>query len=101
YTNPTTGGDALPTIRIEMHRLRTGAVTRPTRTTASSVWQVFAGAGVVTLDGVEHALEHGDVFVIPSWTETSLHADTQLDVFCFSDVPVFEKLSLLRTETSS
>ena len=28
FTNPTTGGDALTTMRTEMHRLRAGAATR-------------------------------------------------------------------------
>ncbi len=31
YTNPTTGGDVMPTIRAEFHRLREGAHTRPRR----------------------------------------------------------------------
>jgi gentisate 1,2-dioxygenase len=97
FTNPTTGGDALTTMRTEMHRLRSGIATRRSRTSASSVWQVFSGGGVVVMDGVARTLEHGDVFVVPSWTEFSLQADEQLDLFAFSDAPVFEKLSLLRT----
>jgi len=95
FTNPMTGGDALTTMRTEMHRLRAGAGTPGTRTTASSVWQVFDGRGTVTLD------EHGDVFAVPSWCELALHADTGLDLFTFSDAPVVEKLSLLRTEVSA
>lgn len=100
YTNPTTGSDALPTMRTEMHRLRAGARTRTTRTTASSVWQVFTGGGTVTMDGDARDLEHGDVFVVPSWTGFSLQAADELDLFTFSDAPVFEKLSLLRTTAS-
>jgi gentisate 1,2-dioxygenase len=100
FTNPTTGGDALPTMRTEMHRLRAGTATAATRTTASAVWQVFDGRGTVTLDGDVHELGHGDVVAVPSWCELSLHADTDLDLFTFSDAPVFEKLSLLRTEVS-
>lgn len=98
FTNPTTGGDALTTMRTEMHRLRADARTEPSRTTASSVWQVFDGAGVVVLNGVEHALAHGDVFVVPSWTSISLHAASGLDLFTFSDAPIMERLHLLRTE---
>lgn len=97
YTNPTTGGDALTTMRTEMHRLRAGTRTRRTRTTASSVWQVFTGGGTVTMNGEERTLEHGDVFVVPSWTDFSLKADDELDLFAFSDAPVLEKLALLRT----
>ena len=32
YTNPSTGGDALATMRTEFHRLRPGAAARPDRT---------------------------------------------------------------------
>ena len=98
FTNPATGADALPTIRTQMHRLRAGTVTPPSRSTASSVWQVFSGAGSVTLDGQAHQLEHGDIFAAPSWCELRLHAATDLDLFTFSDAPVIEKLGLLRTE---
>jgi gentisate 1,2-dioxygenase len=101
FTNPTTGGDALTTIRTEMHRLRPDGSIPAGRTSASSVWQVFSGTGTVVMNGTSRALEHGDVFVAPSWTEVSLVAgDNGLDAFTFSDAPVFEKLSLLRTETA-
>jgi gentisate 1,2-dioxygenase len=97
FTNPTTGGDALTTMRTEMHRLRAGTRTRTGRTSASSVWQVFSGGGTVTMDGAERVLEHGDVIAVPSWTEFSLQAADGLDLFAFSDAPVLEKLFLLRT----
>jgi salicylate---CoA ligase len=100
FTNPTTGGDALTTMRTEMHRLRPATTTPATRTTASSVWQVFSGGGTVTMNGEIRALEHGDVFVVPSWTQFSLQAADQLDLFTFSDAPILDKLALLRTEVS-
>ncbi len=102
FTNPTSGGDALTTMRTEMHRLQAGTQTSRTRTTASSVWQVFQGTGTATVDGDVYRLEHGDIFVVPSWRELDIVADTNtdLDLFTFSDAPVFEKLSLLRTETT-
>lgn len=61
FTNPTTGGDALTTIRTEMHRLAPGADTPATRTTASAVWMVFSGGGEVSLDSRASALARGDV----------------------------------------
>ena len=51
YSNPTTGGDVMPTIRAEFHRLRAGASTEPLREVGSSVWQVFEGTGTVVLNG--------------------------------------------------
>ena len=45
-------------------------------------------------------LQRGDVIAVPAWTEFALQAASQLDVFTFSDAPVFEKLNLLRSEVS-
>jgi gentisate 1,2-dioxygenase len=100
YTNPTTGADALTTMRTEFHRLRPGARTRATRTSASSIWQVFDGTGSVLLDNSQRPVQRGDVIAVPAWTRFSWQAAGQLDVFTFSDAPVFEKLNLLRTEVA-
>jgi gentisate 1,2-dioxygenase len=99
FTNPTSGGDALTTMRTEMHRVRAGGRTAWTRTTASSVWQVFDGSGTAVIGDETYELAHGDVFAVPSWQEFEVVAATDLDLFTFSDAPIFEKLSLLRTET--
>jgi gentisate 1,2-dioxygenase len=101
FTNPTSGGDALTTIRTEIHRLRGGAVTARRRTTASSVWQVFAGQGAMTVGDKRYELTHGDVVAVPSWADVRLEAFEDLDLFTFSDAPVMEKLSLLRTEVDA
>ena len=53
FTNPPTAGDALSTIRCEMHRLRPGlqpnSQAAAIRVTGSAVWQVFDGHGTVQL----------------------------------------------------
>lgn len=98
YVNPTTGGDVMPTIRAEFHRLRPGTVTRTRREVGSSVFQVFEGCGIVTLDGEEKALEKGDLFVVPSWCPWSLAAHGTFDLFRFSDAPIMERLSFARTQ---
>ena len=96
YPNPATCGDALTTIRTEMHRLTGGCQTASIRVAGSSVWQVFAGEGEIELEGERHTLETGDLFVVPSWAELSLATATGLDAFRFSDDPVFEHLGLDR-----
>ncbi len=98
YVNPTTGGDVMPTIRAEFHRLRAGATTPVRREVGSTVFQVFAGAGSVVLGGVEHALDIGDLFVVPSWVPWSLQAETQFDLFRFSDAPIMERLHFARVQ---
>lgn len=97
YTNPTTGGDVMPTIRCQFHRLRAGTQTPPRREVGSSVFQVFEGDGSVVLGGQTHRLEKGDMFVIPSWVSWSLQSETQFDLFRFSDAPVMERLGFMRT----
>lgn len=67
YTNPVDGGDVLPTMRTEMHRIVRGAQTAPIRETGSSVYQVFDGSGVVTIGEQRLSVTRGDLFVVPSW----------------------------------
>lgn len=100
YTNPTTGGDVMSTIRAEFHRLRAGAVTTPLKEVGNRVFQVFEGSATITIGDEVFELNHGDVVNIPSWKLWSLTAGAAgVDLFCFSDHPVFEKLDLARTYT--
>ena len=104
YTNPTTGGDVLPTIRAEMHRLRGGAATLARREVGSSVYQVFDGRGSVTVGDHTWSVGRGDMFVVPSWVLFSATADTgtsTLDLFRFSDSPIFEALHAQRTHVDA
>ncbi len=95
YTNPTTGGDVLPTIRAEFHRLAPHAATLPGREVGSSVFQVFDGSGIVTVADTTWTVEAGDLFVVPSWaTITATASAAGLDLFRFSDSPVLEALHL-------
>ena len=99
FVNPTTGGDVMPTIRCEFHRLRAGTATPTRREVGSTVFQVFDGKGEVIIAGKSHALEKGDMFVIPSWVPWSLAATSGFDLFRFSDAPIMERLAFMRTAT--
>ncbi|MEV7010032.1 cupin domain-containing protein [Streptosporangium sp. NPDC051022] len=98
FTNPTTGGDVMPTIRAEFHRLREGALTATRREVGSSVWQVFEGRGRVTVGDREWTVESGDLFVVPSWQPLTVGAESGLDLFRFSDTPIFERLHQARSQ---
>ncbi|MCU1457887.1 MAG: cupin [Actinomycetia bacterium] len=98
FTNPATGSEVLPTIRIEMHRIRAGQKSVSRRAVGSDVWQVFDGSGVITLDGLPVPVGEGDLVAVPSWCAFQISADTTLDLFRFSDAPVYEKLGLARTD---
>ncbi|RBQ19061.1 cupin [Spongiactinospora rosea] len=107
YTDPATGGDVLPTIRVESHRVARGAETAPIRTTGSSVYQVFDGSGTITVGERTWSVTRGDLFVVPSWESFSARSEAgstdsdagALDLFRFSDSPIFEALRLDRTRT--
>ncbi|GIH72439.1 cupin domain-containing protein [Sphaerimonospora thailandensis] len=108
YSNPTDGRDVLPTIRVEVHRVARGIETATVRETGSSVYQVFDGSGTVTVGDHTWSVTRGDLFVVPSWEPFSVRSeagitdsDSQaLDLFRFTDAPVFETLRLNRQETT-
>jgi len=105
FTNPATGADVLPTIRTEFHRIRSGAETAPRSEVGSSVYQVFDGSGTVTVGTEQWRVARGDLFVVPSWQPLSVRSEAgtsdsdsgALDLFRFSDSPIFEALDLHRT----
>ena len=106
YTNPTTASDVLATIRAEFHRIARGVETRPTRQVGSRVYQVFDGSGTVHVGEASWSVTRGDMFVVPSWTPFHVASEAgasdsdsgALDLFVFSDAPIFEKLDLYRSE---
>lgn len=106
YTNPSNAADVLATIRTEFHRLATGAEIAPNRQVGSRCYQVFDGSGSVTVGDETWAVTRGDVFVVPSWVPFSARSSSgsddsdsgALDLFVFSDAPIFEKLNLYRTD---
>ena len=101
YSNPTNGRDVLPTIRCEMHRLRAGAATQTRREVGSSVYQVFDGQGMVRVGECQWQVQRGDMFVVPSWQPLTIEADAHqasLDLFRFSDAPIFEAVQAHRVQ---
>jgi gentisate 1,2-dioxygenase len=106
YTNPASGKDVLPTIRAQFHRVAPGTQTAPLRETGSSVYQVFDGSGRITVGDYSWPVTRGDLFVVPSWVPFSVKSEASacdsdsgaLDLFQFSDAPIFAKLNLFRRE---
>ena len=106
FTNPSNGRDVLPTIRTEMHRVRGGAETLVRREVGSSVYQVFDGNGTVRIGERSWTVARGDMFVVPSWLPFTAKAAASppgsdvapLDLFRFSDAPIFEALHAHRVQ---
>jgi gentisate 1,2-dioxygenase len=98
YVDPTRGGDVMPTMRCEAHRVRSGTRSPLTRQTGSRVATVFRGSGVAVIGENRFDLAPGDIIAIPSWTSWQLEAHDQLDMFSTSDTPVLDALGLYREE---
>ncbi|MEU5281040.1 cupin domain-containing protein [Streptomyces asoensis] len=97
YVNPTSGSDIMPTLRTEFHRLAPDTETAVYKEVGSSVFQVFDGTGDVTVGDITWSVERGDLFVVPSWQQMRLVTEHGLDLFRFSDAPIFERLHLHRS----
>lgn len=104
YTNPTNARDVSPTLRTQIHRIRAGVDTAPRRAVGTSVYQVFDGSARVKVGAFQWSATRGDIFVVPSWqtleiTSTASASDSDsgaLDLFEFSDAPIFEALGQYR-----
>ena len=70
----------------------------------SSVYQVFDGSGTVTIGERTWTVKRGDMFVVPSRVPFSARSEASpsdsdssaLDLFRFSDAPIFEALHAQR-----
>ena len=101
YTNPVTGGHVMATIGASMQLLRPGFKGRAHRHTGSFLYQVAKGKGYSIINGQRFDWQDRDIFCVPSWAwHEHVNADDGDDacLFCFSDLPVMEKLALYREE---
>lgn len=96
YTNPVTGGWAMPSIGTFMQLLPAGFKGGAYRSTDSTVYAVVEGTGRCIVG--DKTLEFGpkDVFVCPSWMPYRLEADSEAVLFSYSDRPVQQALDLWR-----
>lgn len=102
YTNPVSGGHVMATIGASIQLLRPGFIGKAHRHTGSFLYQVAKGRGYSVINGSRFDWQERDIFCVPSWAwhehvNTSDSDDACL--FCFSDLPVMEKLGLFREES--
>jgi len=70
---------------------------------------VFDVSGAITVGDKSWSVSRGDLFVVPSWQPFSARSEAgstdsdsgALDLFRFSDSPVFEALKLNRSATEA
>ena len=104
YTDPISGGHTFPTISCSIQMLAPGQVTKFHRHTATTIYHVVSGEGVVQIDRdepIEFSWGEKDTFIVPPW-RWHQHRNTSKDepayIFSESDLPVLEALELHREE---
>ena len=99
YTNPLTGGSALPLIDCFLVGLAGGRTTRPLRSTGSAVCLVVAGAGRTSVGETELAWERHSIFTLPHGNWISHRAEgAGATLFMMTDRDLMHRLGLLRDE---
>jgi gentisate 1,2-dioxygenase len=100
YTNPVTGGPAMPTIGCHIQLLRPGEQTQAHRHTSSTAYHVIEGEGHSIVNGRRLDWEDKDVFVVPTWMIHE-HVNTgnrPAILFSHTDAPMMRALDLWREE---
>jgi gentisate 1,2-dioxygenase len=96
FTNPLTGGHAMPTIAAFIQLLPAKFKSQPYRSTDGTVYSVVEGGGKVTIGSESYAFEPRDTFVVPSWTPVRFEAAGETVLFSFSDRPGQDAMGLFR-----
>ena len=98
FTNPLTGGPAMPTIGTFIQLLPKGLRASPYRSTDGTVFQVAEGKGKVSISGEVFSFGAKDTFVVPSWHPASIEAESECVLFSYSDRPAQQALGLWREQ---
>jgi gentisate 1,2-dioxygenase len=96
YTNPLTGGHAMPTIAAFLQLLPKGFKSQPYRCTDGTIYSVVEGQGTAVIGTERFDFEPRDTFVVPSWTPLQLESKGEVVLFSFSDRPGQEAMGLWR-----
>ena len=94
FTNPLTGGHAMPTIAAFIQLLPAGFRSQPYRSTDGTIYSVVEGTGRVAIGTESFEFEPRDTFVVPSWVPVSIQATGETVLFSFSDRPGQEAMGL-------
>lgn len=98
YTNPLTGGPAIPTIACFASLLQPGQHTKAHRHTGGTIYHVIQGKGESIIAGKRYRWNEKDTFVVPSWNWHEHRATAESVLFSFSDSAALQPIGLYREE---
>jgi gentisate 1,2-dioxygenase len=96
FTNPLTGGPAMPTIGAFIQLLPKGYRTSAHRATDAAVYSVAEGSGKATIGTASFEFQPRDIFVVPSWQPLVLEASEECVLFSYSDRSAQQALGIWR-----
>ncbi len=96
YTNPVTGGYAMPTMATFIQLLPSGFRGAAARVTDGTIVHVVEGEGRSFVGDQVLNWRAKDIFVVPSWQACRHESDSDTVLFSFSDRPVQQALGLWR-----
>jgi gentisate 1,2-dioxygenase len=96
FTNPLTGGHAMPTIAAFIQLLPAKFKSQAYRCTDGTIYSVVEGRGKVTIGHQSFDFEPRDTFVVPSWMPVKFESTGETVLFSFSDRPGQEAMGLWR-----
>ena len=98
YTNPLTGGWAIPTMGAQIALLPKGFKGKDYRATDGSIFVCVEGEGTTRVEGETLSWTPGDVFVVPAWKRYTHTAKSETVLFSISDRPAQEALGIWREQ---
>ena len=98
YANPATGKHPFATMAVSMQRLPAGFAGKAYRSTGNAVFAVHRGHGTARIGDKEFKIGAHDVFVATPWQPYSFTADSELELFSYSDRAGQEALGYWREE---
>jgi gentisate 1,2-dioxygenase len=83
---------------VSMQRLPKGFAGKTYRSTGSAVFAVHRGTGTAQIGDKTFAIAPHDVFVAPPWLPYSFTADSEIELFSYSDRAGQEALGYWREQ---
>jgi gentisate 1,2-dioxygenase len=96
FTNPLTGGPAMPTIGAFIQLLPKGFRSSAYRSTDATIYSVAEGNGRVAIGSASYEFHPRDTFVVPSWQPLVLEAHDECVLFSYSDRSAQQALGIWR-----
>ena len=100
FTNPLSGGPAMPTIGAFIQLLPKGFRSQACRSTDATVYSVAEGTGHAHIGDQTYSFGPKDTFVVPSWQPLRLEAQDECVLFSYSDRSAQQALGLWREQRS-